>query len=195
MAILQAGPVRYITRTHPSSLRGPTLHRFHFPGKIKNSVRIGVFFFLRCAGFLIKQRYIFVTFGWRIVNSTTFRLPPPELKAQKRDGLLLYVDMSKAHSGRRVKGAEKDVDKTKRKGEQKKQLSPSPLALKRSLLQKKIKKRPLLLLRCKNYSPNETHPGKSSRNLARALYFCDDFDHFVSLGSCWFPFEFMDSFL
>lgn len=43
--------------------------------------------------------------------------------------------MSKARSKNLLNPA-KNVHKTKRKGEQKKQLSPSPLALKRSVLKK-----------------------------------------------------------
>lgn len=57
---------------------------------------------------------------------------------------------------------EKNVQKTKkRKGEQKKQLSPSPLALKRSLLKKY--KRPVLVAHRKIQSKNEIHPLKAFR--------------------------------
>lgn len=46
---------------------------FHVPG---NKEQFADFCFLICPG-LIKREIIFVTFGWRIVNSTTFRLHFP----------------------------------------------------------------------------------------------------------------------
>lgn len=75
----------------------------------------------------INQRQIFfVTFGWWIVNSTTFRLQflPAELKADKR-ACALYVDISREHSPDKLKEG-KYVHKTKRKGEQRSNSPPPP---------------------------------------------------------------------